>query len=361
MDDSSMFLQWAMNQLHEHPPAAAACGYQDGGGSSRMGGGRDEEAAFPSLQALPNASQSQSQNATAGVRDLTVQVDHLANSWSSSDSPGAVMDHDAAAGWSPHTARARTTGLGGSSNSRPMSWNFSAAALSMAQTTDETGGGVAVPEAAASARAQAPARRVGSAGPAAVAASSSPVPVQDHIIAERRRREKINQRVIELSTVIPGLKKMDKATILGDAVKYVRELQEKVKSLEEEGARNAGNGIQSAVLVKKPCRVPDDEGAASGSNGGLPEIVARLSEKSVLLRIHCDSARGLLVTVLSEVEQMHLSITHTNVIPFPASTVIITITAKVEEGFNATVDDIIRRINSVLHQHYSSNSEETRR
>jgi hypothetical protein len=32
--------------------------------------------------------------------------------------------------------------------------------------------------------------------------------VQDHIIAERRRREKINQRFIELSTVIPGLKKV---------------------------------------------------------------------------------------------------------------------------------------------------------
>jgi len=29
---------------------------------------------------------------------------------------------------------------------------------------------------------------------------------QDHIIAERKRREKINQRFIELSTVIPGLK-----------------------------------------------------------------------------------------------------------------------------------------------------------
>jgi len=31
---------------------------------------------------------------------------------------------------------------------------------------------------------------------------------QDHIIAERKRREKINQRFIELSTVIPGLKKV---------------------------------------------------------------------------------------------------------------------------------------------------------
>ena len=128
---------------------------------------------------------------------------------------------------------------------------------------------------------------------------------------------------------------MDKATILGDAVKYVRELQEKVKTLEEDGAHSAGgSSIQSAVLVKKPCHLRDDEAMAISNKGGgaggvqLPEIEARLSERSVLLRIHCYNARGLLVRVLSEVEQMHLSITHTNVMPFPASTAIITITAK---------------------------------
>ncbi|KAK3137102.1 hypothetical protein QOZ80_5BG0447980 [Eleusine coracana subsp. coracana] len=355
MDDSSMFLQWAMDQLHHHPSAAAAAGapaYPNGGGGGAAG---DQDAAFPSLQALRNATQP--------TRDLTVQVDHHrtnSGSWSSGDSPG-----DAASGWSPHTAAcARTTGLGGGGNnsSRPVSWNFSAAS---AQPTDENNGGrggdVALPPpdtVATAARAS-----TGRRGGGGSAASSSPGPVQDHIIAERRRREKINQRFIELSTVIPGLKKMDKATILGDAVKYVRELQDKVKTLEKDGVN--GGTIQSSVLVKKPCRMPNEEGvpvASGGGNGGglhhqqLPEIEARLSDKSVLLRIHCDNARGLLVKLLSEVEKMSLSITHTNVMPFPASTAIITITTKMEEGFNTTVDEIVRRINSVLHEHYSSSA-----
>ncbi|CAN6357235.1 unnamed protein product [Urochloa humidicola] len=346
MEDSGIFLQWAMNQLHhQHPSAAAAAG--------------DHEAVFPSLQAVASGVRG---------RDLTVQVDQLANSSSSGDSPGAAtMDHDAAAGWSPHTARSRTTGLGGGSNSRPVSWNFSAASAQAAACDN----GGALPDAAVAARAvQLPSASAGrrggggtATGAAATAAASSPGPVQDHIIAERRRREKINQRFIELSTVIPGLKKMDKATILGDAVKYVRELQEKVKTLEEDGAHSAGSGsIQSVVLVKKPCHLPDDEAMASGGDGQqLPEIEARLSEKSLLLRIHCHNARGLLVRVIAEVEQMHLSITHTNVMPFLASTAIITITAKVEEGFSATVDEIVRSIHSVLHQHYyRSSSEDTR-
>jgi hypothetical protein len=119
---------------------------------------------------------------------------------------------------------------------------------------------------------------------------------------------------------------MDKATILGDAVKYVKELQDKVKTLEKDGA---GGTIQPTVLVKKLCRMPDEEGSTSGgSNGGLPEIEARLSDKSLLLRINCENARGLLVNVLAEVETMSLAITHTNLMPFPSSTAIITITAK---------------------------------
>jgi hypothetical protein len=35
---------------------------------------------------------------------------------------------------------------------------------------------------------------------------------QDHILAERKLREKLNQRFIALSKIVPGLKKMDKAS-----------------------------------------------------------------------------------------------------------------------------------------------------
>ncbi|VAI26544.1 unnamed protein product [Triticum turgidum subsp. durum] len=183
----------------------------------------------------------------------------------------------------------------------------------------------------AAAAAAAPPVYGGAAGSSSGGSSAaSPGPVQDHIIAERRRREKINQRFIELSTVIPNLKKMDKATILGDAVKYVRELQEKVKTMEDDDSAAAAatttTTIRSAVLVSKKIKADDedddDEDAGESSHGGLPEIEVRVSgEKTVLVRIHCKNARGLL-------EELRLAITHTSVMPFPADTAIITITAK---------------------------------
>lgn len=127
---------------------------------------------------------------------------------------------------------------------------------------------------------------------------------------------------------------MDKATILGDAVKYVRELQDKVKTMEDDDSAAATiTTIRSAVLVSKKIKADDDddeeEDAGESSHGGLPEIEVRVSdEKTVLVRIHCKNARGLLVRVLAEVEELRLAITHTSVMPFPADTAIITITAK---------------------------------
>ncbi|VAI12304.1 unnamed protein product [Triticum turgidum subsp. durum] len=367
MDD---FMQWAMNTLdqQQYHAAAAAAAPPVYGGAGSSSGGSSAGAAFPSLQAL-----RESTAAGGGVRDLRVQVDHhQPSSWSTSsgDSPGAAMDHDAAAagpGWSPHTARARTRTT---NSSRPMSWNFSAAAASSQAAQLPADIDISPRPAPAPRGHSTPAagRRSGSSAQGSTAGpSASPGPVQDHIIAERRRREKINQRFIELSTVIPNLKKMDKATILGDAVKYVRELQDKVKTMEDDdsAAATTTTTIRSAVLVSKKIKAAaddeEDEDAGESSHGGLPEIEVRVSdEKTVLVRIHCKNARGLLVRVLAEVEDLRLAITHTSVMPFPADTAIITITAKVEEGFNSTVEEIVRRLNLSLRQHYGANNSDDR-
>ncbi|KAG6577330.1 Transcription factor basic helix-loop-helix 25, partial [Cucurbita argyrosperma subsp. sororia] len=76
----------------------------------------------------------------------------------------------------------------------------------------------------------------------------NPPRAKDHVLAERKRREKLSQRFIALSALLPGLKKMDKASILGDAIKYIKQLQERVESLEEMGKNS---NIESAILIKK--------------------------------------------------------------------------------------------------------------
>ena len=206
MEDSSLFLQWAMNTLRHEQPAAAA-----------INDDCSSEATFPSLQALREAS-----HAAEMVQELIAEAP--ANSWSSGDTTdgsggggnnnsapaaaAAAMDHDVvwpASKTSPVSRPAFSRSSSGTNP--PLSWNFSAAAVSAQLGSDGM-----LPEFAPK-RAlppdqvygSLPARRAGLRSPAG---SMSAPYAQDHIIAERKRREKINQRFIELSTVIPGLKKV---------------------------------------------------------------------------------------------------------------------------------------------------------
>ncbi|KAL2900637.1 Basic helix-loop-helix protein A [Bienertia sinuspersici] len=58
----------------------------------------------------------------------------------------------------------------------------------------------------------------------------------NHVLVERRRREKLNERFIILRSSVPFVTKMNKASILGDTIEYLKELEGHTKS-EERGKR----------------------------------------------------------------------------------------------------------------------------
>ncbi|CAN6678140.1 unnamed protein product [Malus baccata var. baccata] len=93
--------------------------------------------------------------------------------------------------------------------------------------------------------------------------SRTPSHAQDHIMAERKRREKLSPRFMALSAIVPGLKKMDKASVLGDAIKHVKQLQERVKVLEE---RSKKRTLESVVFVKKSQLSADDDTCSCDEN-----------------------------------------------------------------------------------------------
>ncbi|RWW50275.1 hypothetical protein BHE74_00043545 [Ensete ventricosum] len=160
---------------------------------------------------------------------------------------------------------------------------------------------------------------------------------QEHIMAERKRREKLSQRFIALSAVVPGLKKTDKASVLGDAVEYLKRLQEKVKSLED---RVSKGNVEAAVLVKRSKLCADDDDGSPGDEsfiegqGGqsLPEIEARVCEKALLIKIHCENRKGVLVKALSEIEKLHLRVMNTSVVPFSGSSLDITVVTQARDS-----------------------------
>ncbi|KAI4382095.1 hypothetical protein MLD38_008100 [Melastoma candidum] len=115
---------------------------------------------------------------------------------------------------------------------------------------------------------------------------------------------------------------MDKASVLADAIKYIKELQEKVNQLE--GAVNASKTEQSFVISGDD--PADGDGKASPP---LSQIEARISDKDVLIRICSEKANVHVTGLLGEIERSGLSIVHSNVVPFGSSTQYIAIIARV--------------------------------
>ncbi|XP_021814813.1 transcription factor bHLH3 [Prunus avium] len=69
----------------------------------------------------------------------------------------------------------------------------------------------------------------------------------NHVEAERQRREKLNQRFYALRAVVPNISKMDKASLLGDAITYITDLQMKIRVMETENQMGNNNQKQFPV------------------------------------------------------------------------------------------------------------------
>ncbi|KAJ0233480.1 Transcription factor bHLH25 [Hirschfeldia incana] len=175
---------------------------------------------------------------------------------------------------------------------------------------------------------------------------------QDHIIAERKRREKLTQKFVALSALVPGLKKMDKASVLGDAQNYIKYLHEKVGEFEEQKRERR---LESVVLVKKSKLILDDNNQSSSSSCcehdssslDLREIEVKFSDKDVLVKILCEKQKGHSAKIMAEVEKLNFSITNSSVLPF-GPTLDITIIAKKKSDFDTTLMDVVQSLRAAL-------------
>ncbi|KAK3416625.1 hypothetical protein EUGRSUZ_H02389 [Eucalyptus grandis] len=180
------------------------------------------------------------------------------------------------------------------------------------------------------------------------AMSRPPMHTRKHLIAERKRREKLSQSFIALSAIIPGLKKMDKASILSDAIDYMKQLQERVKKLEEEVAIRT---VESVVIGKKSQVSAYDDMFSLDENSNhfeqqLPEIEARVLDKHVLLRIHHEKRKGRTTEILREIEKLNLSILNSSVLSFGSSILEMTIVAQMDVDFCMNIEDLVKNLHT---------------
>ncbi|KAK9707467.1 hypothetical protein RND81_07G199100 [Saponaria officinalis] len=181
---------------------------------------------------------------------------------------------------------------------------------------------------------------------------SATTSTKEHIMAERRRREKLSQRFAALSALIPGLSRMDKTSILAEAIKHLKELQEKIKYLEEQ---TANRSVESVTLVKKTqyaaCEEDDHSSAcneyihsASQKHEQMPEIEAKLCNKNLLIKMSFEKHDISLSRILGAVEKHHLTVSTVHASPFGDRTLDVTIIAQMEKEFDARLKDILEDV-----------------
>ncbi|CAM8970990.1 unnamed protein product [Rhodiola kirilowii] len=179
----------------------------------------------------------------------------------------------------------------------------------------------------------------------------SPSMGSKNILSERNRRKKLNDRLFALRAVVPNITKMDKASIIKDAISYIQELHEQERRLELEIAelqtmKNISSTMSSSSYddLEKPLsrkkkikRVVShmSDAALSSSSFSSIEIlelrVAHMREKSVVVSITC-SKKGDTMAKLCEVfESLHLKIITSNMTTFSSNTLVNTLFIQAEE------------------------------
>ncbi|KAI3460089.1 hypothetical protein Pfo_016752 [Paulownia fortunei] len=121
-----------------------------------------------------------------------------------------------------------------------------------------------------------------------------------NLMAERRRRKRLNDRLSMLRSVVPKISKMDRTSILGDTIDYMKELLERINNLQEE--MHLGSNQLSLMSIFKD--VKPSEIVVRNS----PKFDVERRNADTRIEIFCAGKPGLLLSTVTTLEALGLEI-----------------------------------------------------
>ncbi|KAK7378346.1 hypothetical protein VNO80_03785 [Phaseolus coccineus] len=148
-----------------------------------------------------------------------------------------------------------------------------------------------------------------------------------HVMAERRRREKLNERFLTLRSMVPFVTRMDKASILGDTIEYIKQLREKIESLE--------------ACERHP------------GKRRMREVEVSIIENDALLEVECVHREGLLLDVMTMLRELGVEVMMVQSWVRDDGVFVAEMRAKVKESGKGkkTIVDVKNALNQIIPRH----------
>ncbi|KAI3665606.1 hypothetical protein L6452_44235 [Arctium lappa] len=123
-----------------------------------------------------------------------------------------------------------------------------------------------------------------------------------NLMAERRRRKRLNDRLSMLRSIVPRISKMDRTSILGDTIEYMKDLLEKIHDFKDQ---DMGSDLSSLNLMGsfKDLKKTNEVQARNP-----PKFEVERRNMDTRIQICCSSKPGLLVSTVNTLEALGLDI-----------------------------------------------------